>query len=440
MSRGNGKSPEAAGLALHDLRTRQDSPDVFCGAAAKDQGRILLDFAREFVEGGPLADRMDVQRNTVLCPRTNGVLTVLSADGALQHGKSVSGWYGDEYHAFSTPKQEELHVAMMTALFKRANSAALMNTTAGWDKDTLLGRMYEGAINHSRLEERDDGYLLVVRDYANQSLFWWRQVPLGADIEDPKVIRRANPASWIDVRDLLRVLHDSISGIDENDFRRLHCNQWTGGKASWIKLDAWLALLQADPDPVPVGSDICIAVDAGLSHDTTALSWSTRHADRRVGTRCHVWSAREEAPHHTFVPGGRIDLDSVEEYIMEELRPKYRIRELVYDPRFFEQTATRLANLGLPVAPMHQGTSDMRDAEQWFHDIGVGEQQLAHDGGAVLRQHVTATTAEITDRGWKVRKAKQASAIDAAIATIMSAYRASRYEPSIYQTRGMRSI
>src|SRR5438552_895705 len=113
-----------------------------------------------------------------------------------------------------------------------------------------------------------------------------------------------SPATWVDVRDLLRLLHDSISGVDEADFRRLHLNQWTGGKATWIKIDAWMALLM-DSNPVPPGSDICIAVDAALSHNTTALSWSTLLEDRRVGTRCHVWAAREDAPHHTYVPGGR---------------------------------------------------------------------------------------------------------------------------------------
>ncbi len=53
VPRGNGKTPVAAGLGLYELLARQDAPNVFNVAGAKDQARLLTDFAREFVEDNP---------------------------------------------------------------------------------------------------------------------------------------------------------------------------------------------------------------------------------------------------------------------------------------------------------------------------------------------------------------------------------------------------
>jgi phage terminase large subunit-like protein len=422
----------AAGLALHDLRTRRDSPDVFCGAASRDQGRILLDFARDFVETGPLADRIRVQRNILTCERTRGVLSVISADGALQHGKSISGWYGDEYHAFSVPKARELHVAMITALFKRYNSAALMPTTAGWNKATLLGEMWDGAMR-GKIDEREDGYLLVSRDEENGALFWWRQVPIDADIEDPEVLRRANPASWIDVGELLKILHSDSSGIGELEFRRLHCNQWTESRAAWISLERWLSCQDAgvtvDADPkqlvIPEDEEVFLAVDASYSHDTTAVAWAYRLEDGRIAVGGRVWAARSDAPAHEFERGGVIRMQPVKDYI-RAFCDAHNVREIAFDPAYFREAAEDLDDGGLPMLRMDQKTTAMRDAEQNFYDLVI-EGGLAHGGDDVLRRHVASVIASRRPNGaWRIRPLDQVGAIDGVVAMIMAAARAAR--------------
>lgn len=421
VPRGNGKTPLAAGLALRDLRTLRDSPDVFCGAAAKDQGRILLDFAREFVELGPLADRVHVQRNILTCERTRGVMQVVSADGALQHGKSISAWYGDELHAFTTPKQRELHVAMITAL-KRPNSHAMSITTAGWDKATLLGEMFDGAMR-GNVEVREDGYLLVVRDEANGSLFWWRQVPSDADIEDPAVIRRANPGSWVDVDALLKTLHSDSSGIGELEFRRLHCNQWTQSQAAWIPIEKWNVCI--DESEPPDGAQVHIGVDASHTHDTTAVSWAWRLEDGRVAVRAHVWSPRDDAPAHEYEPGKRIRMEAIREFIID-LAHRYEVREVAYDPALFWDSAEALSETGLHMVLLNQQTTAMRDAEQHFHDA-IMEERLAHDADLVVAEHVAAVVASRRPNGaWKIRPLDQIKAIDATVAMIIAHSRALR--------------
>jgi phage terminase large subunit-like protein len=424
VPRGNGKTPECAAMALRDLRTQRDSPDIFVGSAAKDQGRILLDFARDFVEMGPLADRIHVQRNILTCERTRGVMQVVSADGALQHGKNISDWYGDELHAFTTPKQRELHVAMMTAL-KRPNSAGLSITTAGWDKATLLGEMYDGAMR-GNVEVREDGYLLVVRDEVNGSLFWWRQVPQDADIEDPAVIRKANPASWVDVDALLKMLHSDSSGIGELEFRRLHCNQWTQSQAAWIPIEKWNSCIGGE-EPAE-GASVYVGVDASHSHDTTAVAWAWRLEDGRVALRAHVFSPRRDAPAHEYEPTRRVRMEAVREFIVD-LGRRYEVREVAFDPAWFVDSADELSEMGFFMVQLDQQTKVMRDAEQHFHDA-VMEQRVQHDGDLVVSEHLAAVVASRRPNGaWKIRPLDQVKAIDATVAMVIAHSRALR-EPA----------
>jgi hypothetical protein len=73
VPRGNGKSPLAAGLAIKELCSQTDAPDVFVAAGARDQARITFDFARRFVESGELIDRIQVGRNELVYPRAPGL-------------------------------------------------------------------------------------------------------------------------------------------------------------------------------------------------------------------------------------------------------------------------------------------------------------------------------------------------------------------------------
>jgi hypothetical protein len=90
VPRGNGKSPLAAGLGLYELLTRRDSPDVFCAAGSREQARIVFNFAKSFVETGPLLDVVKVGRNELIYPDGTGSMRVVSAEGSLQFGHSVN--------------------------------------------------------------------------------------------------------------------------------------------------------------------------------------------------------------------------------------------------------------------------------------------------------------------------------------------------------------
>ncbi len=423
VPRGNGKSPLAAGLALHELVTRTDSPDVFAAAASRDQARIVFNFARQFVESGELLETVRVGRNELVCPERLGSMRVLSADGALQYGHSVSAAIIDELHAFTTAKQEELYLALETALHKRVDSFMLGITTSGYDRETLLGRLFEGALAGLELE-RPTECLTIGRDEESGTLLWWFAAPDTADLDDEELWRAANPASWVDLRDLRRQRHRP--GGSEAAFRRLHLNQWTAGEETWITPERWAAC--SGEDEIPEGVDVFVGVDASWTNDATAVAVAHKLSDGRVVLSSHVWSALPGTEAHTHVPGGRIDFGAVEDYILS-LAHRYQVREVVFDPDFFARSAELLSERGLIVAPIDQRSRAMREAYSQFFEA-VGACQVAHNGDAVLASHVTAAAATLDEYGsWKVRKKKQTRKIDGLVASVIAFSRAAR-EPA----------
>jgi phage terminase large subunit-like protein len=221
---GNGKTALAAGLGLYELVSNTDSPEVYLAAGAKQQAQIGLDNARNMVEHGPLADWISTG-STLRCQHRGGRLEALSSQGALQHGRAPSAALIDELGTFTTTKQHETYTALATAIHKRPDAYLLATTTAGPDHDSLLGRIYHQALNCDDVTMSRNGCLTIAKNPAAGTLLWWYGAPADADPEDPKIIRACNPASWIAVQALQQQACDA--GLDENDFRRHHLNQWT---------------------------------------------------------------------------------------------------------------------------------------------------------------------------------------------------------------------
>ena len=472
VPRGNGKTPLAAGVGLFELMARQDAPDVFNASGSEDQARVLTEFARSFVLDGKLQNWLDAQRKVITHRTTKGVLRVIPSSGRLQHGLSVSAAIADELHAFTTEEQEEVWTALWTAMHKRENAFGLIITTAGYDLQTLLGRMYTDALKLDR-EDREfvesGPCLRICRDEHNGILFWWYGPPeqLGVEeaVADQEIWRKVNPASWVSIRDLEQQL--AAPGFDEYDFARLHLNMWTATRETFIPLAQWQACKRPDVK-LERKKHIFVGVDVGITHDTTAVGWSQAIALDEVGldvkinekaeptidpwgqqvepsraavvSRVRVWSAnpeheRDRTQRHVWVPGGRVDLEMVEEFILE-LAGVFIVKELVYDPVFFEGEAQRLAKRGVRLAPMFQaGMHPQTAAQQWYADIKEG--RALHPGDPVLDRHVAAAAGIKTERGWRMSKLHSTSPIDAGVAVSWSHWRASRSIGSVYDERDL---
>lgn len=416
VARKNGKSTLAAALALYMAGADgEPGAEVVMAAGSRDQAAMVFDQARAFVDtGDELSEFFDAQRYVILGP-DNSVIKRIAADGKLQHGLNPSAIIVDEIHSFQSPRQEELWSALTTASGAREQPLTLAITTAGYDKNTVLGRLYDSAIRLPKVEKRPG--LTIARDESTGFLLWWYGLDDTDDVEDRDLWKAANPASWITVEQL-EAQRESPT-VDELTFQRLHLNKWTKTRDAWLPGGLWESL--ASEAEIPEGAEVVVAADVALVNDSTAIAVAHKLEDGRIAVRAKVWAARDDAVAHVILPGGRVDLEVIEDHI-RDLAQRYQIRELVYDPRFFERSAQTLSDEGLVVAPIDQSSRRMLEAYAAFYQA-CREERITHDGDAVLAQHVDSVQGTMTERGWRISR-QRLQRIDAAVAVAMAMWRA----------------
>lgn len=411
-----GKSTTAAVLALYFAHwDGEPGAEVVVAAGSREQAAMVFDQARAFVDANPeLGALFDAQRFVIYGPESSTIKRI-AADGKLQHGLNPSAVIVDELHSFMSPRQEELWNALTTGSGAREQPVTISITTAGYDKATVLGRLYDAGLRLEEIERRPG--LTIARDEDAGFLMWWYGLTDLDDPEDEDAWQRANPASWI-TPEVLRQQAASPT-VDELAFRRLHLNMWTKTRDSWLPAGLWDSL--RSDEEIPDGAEVIVAVDVGLVHDSTAVAVAHRLEDGRIVVRARVWAARDDAVAHTILPGGRVDLEVIETHI-EALAERYQVREVVYDPRFFERSAQTLSASGLTVAPVDQSSRRMLEAYADFY-LACQDEKVTHDGDPVLSRHVESVIGVMTEKGWKISRLRL-QRIDAAVAAAMAVWRA----------------
>jgi phage terminase large subunit-like protein len=415
LPRGQGKTTLMAAVAVYHLLTVEGAA-VYCAASSRDQARILFEaaarFARTLEHPNLVIRHLEIRycEDPARFKEFSRHLRVLAADAPRLQGLSPTLAIIDELHAHPNA---EVYIALKTAQVKNPGSRLVTISTAGHDTRSVLGQLRDKALA-SKVTRK--GFVTDAQGVDLQMLEW--SVPEGANIDDMKIIKRANPASWITV-EALRSQRASTMG--EFAFRRYHANQWTSAEEAWLPSGVW-ARLRTDERPAE-GADAWVAVDAALKYDTTACVWATKLDDGRVFLQAKVWAARSDAPHHVLHSGGRISNREVKDFIHEELGQRYRLREIVADTRFFDAFLEELADHGYTVAEFPQQGAAMKDAWQHMYEAATAG-TVCHDGDPVFAQHIDAVAAEPTGYGWRIKPLASWRPIDAACAAAMVRERA----------------
>jgi phage terminase large subunit-like protein len=439
VARGNGKSPLAAGLALRELVCAGDEPDVILAAAARDQARVVFEYARGLLASGPLAEALQVGRHEIRNPANGGVLRTVSADGFVAHGLNPSAVVIDELHAWNTNKQHELFDALDTAVHKRPGGFWLVITTAGHDKLSLLGRLYGNMLAALELEEGRPG-LVVGRDEWNGVLMHWYGAAEDADVDDRKLWRAVNPASFVST-EALRKQRNSPS-MSRSTFARLHLNAWVAPDVErWIATDGWERL--AGTVEIADGATVFVGADGSRAYDTTAVAWAARAPDGRVDVDARIFSVRDDVPHHVFHADGTIDFADVEGFLLE-LASRFDVREVRFDPRFLERSMEVLAARlpGSAVAPVEPYSNVHRQALAAL-ERAVFDGTLRHPSDPAVTGQVLAAACDRFDNGdvRRLRKLDRTRPIDAAVALALAVQGATIVEAaSVYDSRGLITV
>lgn len=443
------KTNTLGAYADYKLDLGEGDPEILLAAGSNKQAGRLFDAAAGFIRRSGLDYRRGgnlVVRDYVgEIARTDGGGKIyrLSAEGDFQHGANPSLVVIDELHVWRKTAHKRLWGALTTADGARNDAQVFVITTEGeaaGREQSILGQLVDTNEASGVLEVFPG--VTISRDHDSRTIVF-RFHAVDARAADPRPLRRAiaearrkqtkkaqreverlervlvrsvlpaNPASWITADYILGQAR--TAKVMPADFLQLHAGIAADTVERWISSEEWNEQPHADmPDP---GVRVVAAVDAGLSHDSTAVAWAWETPDG-VAVKAHIWSAREASQYHEFVPGGRIRNEPVKQFL-RELAGRVWLAATLYDPKFFEDAAMELADEGLNMVQLAQQGGDMREAENQFY-VAVNERRVPHDADPVLAAHVRSAVATQTDGRWKIRKVKQSEVIDGLVASVMA--------------------
>jgi phage terminase large subunit-like protein len=309
-------------------------------------------------------------------------------DPGKLHGLEFDLAILDELQAFTT---SGVYEALASALHKQPDSKLVVISTAGQGADSPLGRLRARALAQPTVTRRG-----VVTDAQGPGLrFLEWACSEDDDIDDPRIVKRCNPASWI-TADQLRQQRERLPDLA---FRRFVCNQWTEREGHWLPPGAWQACV-GKPEFTP-GERIWIGCEVGGERSASGVCWLNERLQGGVG----------------IFHGERGVLDCLD--LIRALAGTYDVAELAYDPWRFGQAAQELEAEGLACVAFPQTDQRMIPASQRLH-AAITEKRITLPDNPELAKHAANTVARHGRRGWRVDKPKKDVHVDAIIALAMA--------------------
>jgi len=406
LARKNGKSLLGTVVALVGLIEGEPGAEVYSAAGDRQQARVVFNEAKWQISQSPaLSGVCKVYRDVVEVPSTGAIYRVLSSDAKLQQGLNPSTVVFDELHV---QPNDDLWNALTLGSGARKDPNIVAITTAGFDLDTVCGRLYNYGKEIVAGTKQDDRF----------GFFWW-EAPADCQIHDRDAWASANPnlaEGLLDMEDM----EVSMLQTAEVAFRRYRLCQWvrTDGE-SWLPKGAWE--LCRSEDQLDPNIPVFVGIDMALKHDSIAVVVAQLQESGRLVTRAKIWHP----------DGGIMDVAAVEQHI-RELGREFTVQEFAYDPAFFQRSAEAMSDEGFTMVEFSQSTARMVPACGTLYEYIVNG-RLAHNGDPVFTDQVLSAAQRSTDMGWRLSKGKSKRKIDAAIALAMAVDRATRRTEIIQQ-------
>ncbi|HSW41313.1 MAG TPA: terminase large subunit [Patescibacteria group bacterium] len=431
VPKGNLKTELMAAVAIEQLAgpTAPISPEVRVAAASFDQADLLFGAAATMIREGPLADLFHVFETEIIPKNQPGRLHRIAAAAGTTDGGRTTCFIADELHEWTGPKRR-VHLVNSNSLQKRQSGLELNISTAGFDKDSLLGELYDHGLKIASGEIIDDRFLFE----------WWESTG-SWNLDLPAHLRaaiiEANPCSdtFLDPdRVAARYRDPDVPG---HEFQRYHLNRWAVAPTRWMAPPVWS--LRAAQRVVADGMAIVLGFDGSASRDNTAL----------------IACTLEDTPHYFVIgiwernvadPGWRVPREAVHARLAAAFA-RYDVHLMLCDPSGWtaeiEYWAAEWGEERVQMMP--QTAERMAPAADRFHaSVVAGE--MTHDGSPTLARNVTNAVSKETRWGLMIGKESRMSErkVDAAQAAVMAgeARRLALVVPrrSVYEERGLQFV
>ena len=406
LPRKNGKTTLAAALGVYHLvaDTADAAPVAIAAAGDRQQARLVHDEVKRMIQASPdLSAACSIYRNEIVCHRNGGSFRVVSADAGLQHGLNPSFVVIDEMHA---QRNNELFDALSLGSATRAQPLTLVISTAGFDLDSPLGRLYRYGRKVTSGEIEDPAMGMTWFGPEDNEIY---------DHRDPETWRHFNPAF-----EMMNAgeFESTFLRTAEAPFIRYRLNGWTKAESTWLPAGVFEALASARR--LEPGERVVLGVDAAWQSDSTAVIACSVDEPRHIEV-LGLW----EKPEGVAEMAWRTPVADVKACIVEAFQ-RFTVVECAADPWRFEQSLAQLAEEGYPIVEFPTGSIQrMTQASQSMFDA-ITDGHLSHTGDPALVRHFrNAVLREDARGGARITKDRRGSTkkIDAAIASIIAHHR-----------------
>jgi len=408
LPKGNGKSALIAALGLYELLgAGVTSPLVAVAAASYEQANLVFGTMKTMCNESPLLrDMVETYENEIQVKNAPGRAFRVAAKAGTADGGRNSCFIADEIHEWNNINLERVYYVLSNNTAKRQDGLVISITTAGYDLDSLAGRLYQrGLLKESGKSDDPEFY------------FKWIGAKDTDDPSDKELWAKVNPAvqnDWWPIENLDR----RYKSLPIHEFQRYHLNQWTRTEEeSWITAEQWLAC-QDEELELEKGLDTFVGIDMALRHDSVGIVYGQKDENEVISVKSKIWLPNDEK---------YMDYQEIEAFVVE-LMKKYNIKEVAYDPAFFERSAQVLLDRGVPMVNFPQTHSRMIPACGNAYDL-IANSRVRHDGDPTFSDQVMSAAQRVTDMGWRLSKGRSKRKIDSCIAMVMMLDRITAPDP-----------
>jgi phage terminase large subunit-like protein len=402
-AKGYGKTELLAAIGLEQLcgPFAPPAPNIPVAAASFEQADLLFGTARVMVTEGPLAPYLEVYDTEILRGDGPGRMFRVAAAAGTNDGGRPTCFIADELHEW-TGNKERVFLVISNSIAKRRNGLVLAITTAGAERDSLAGRMYDYGLEVRSKERKDPAFL-----------FDWCEADGHLDPDDgpdvrAKMARQANP--HLEQFGTLPFVERRYHEIAKHEWLRYFANRWVeADPESWLP-DGVFEAGRKKGTKIDRTKPFVAAIDMALRHDTAALvaAQATDPAPKLVA---ESWN---------WVPDGveALDIAGIERQI-RELHATGNLRACAYDPAFFERSAQALLDDGVAMIEVPQSSARMVPACGHAYEVIVAG-YVVHDFGVTATRQVVDAVPRVAGEGWRLSKGRSKKKIDTAIALVMA--------------------
>ena len=200
-----------------------------------------------------------------------------------------------------------------------------------------------------------------------------------------------------------------------NAYLRLIENRWVTSESTFVPMEWWDDCVDPKLSPALVDLElpVWIGLDASLKRDSTAIVCCT--FDCAVGKVRVVW-------HRVFQPSPEdpLDFEATVERTLLDLRGRFDVFEVRFDPWQMQAVAQRLRASGLRMVEFPQSVSNLTESSTNLYETIKGRNLTVYSDPE-MRLAVSRAVALETSRGWRITKEKVSDKIDVVVALAMAA-------------------